>query len=241
MLCSFRLYQIDHTLTHVANLQRALRCWQVDDPTKYGVVVMDEYGQVQRFVEKPKVRGVGTGAAQRVPHCARAHGVMGPRIGFARGCMQPVPKCATRTVKLAMRTARTREGVLDYLDGRMHSQCERVAGQGSDHCAEATGLWPCTVCPALDMCPAVFLTGMAYLLAAPSTTCITITPSTQSANPLLLHWHVMAFTSHIRTGTYTLHPTPSPGTALGTQPGSPKYVYGCGIERCSGERTVHSC
>ncbi|PNH03693.1 putative mannose-1-phosphate guanylyltransferase 3 [Tetrabaena socialis] len=26
----------------------------VDDPTKYGVVVMDEYGQVQRFVEKPK-------------------------------------------------------------------------------------------------------------------------------------------------------------------------------------------
>ncbi len=31
-------------------------CTQVDDPTKYGVVVMDEYGQVQRFVEKPKVR-----------------------------------------------------------------------------------------------------------------------------------------------------------------------------------------
>jgi mannose-1-phosphate guanylyltransferase len=28
---------------------------QVEDPTKYGVVVMDEYGQVQRFVEKPKV------------------------------------------------------------------------------------------------------------------------------------------------------------------------------------------
>lgn len=27
---------------------------KVDDPTKYGVVVMDEYGQVQRFVEKPK-------------------------------------------------------------------------------------------------------------------------------------------------------------------------------------------
>ena len=26
----------------------------MDDPTKYGVVVMDEYGQVQRFVEKPK-------------------------------------------------------------------------------------------------------------------------------------------------------------------------------------------
>jgi mannose-1-phosphate guanylyltransferase len=26
----------------------------VDDPTKYGVIVMDEYGQVQRFVEKPK-------------------------------------------------------------------------------------------------------------------------------------------------------------------------------------------
>jgi hypothetical protein len=29
---------------------------QVDDPSKYGVVVIDEYGQVQRFVEKPKVR-----------------------------------------------------------------------------------------------------------------------------------------------------------------------------------------
>lgn len=27
---------------------------KVDDPSKYGVVVMDEYGQVQRFVEKPK-------------------------------------------------------------------------------------------------------------------------------------------------------------------------------------------
>lgn len=27
----------------------------MEDPTKYGVVVMDEYGQVQRFVEKPKV------------------------------------------------------------------------------------------------------------------------------------------------------------------------------------------
>lgn len=27
---------------------------QVDDWSKYGVVVMDEYGQVQRFVEKPK-------------------------------------------------------------------------------------------------------------------------------------------------------------------------------------------
>eukprot|EP00798_Chlamydomonas_sp_ICE-L_P031695 gene31695-6898_t len=27
---------------------------KVDDPTKYGVVVVDEYGHVQRFVEKPK-------------------------------------------------------------------------------------------------------------------------------------------------------------------------------------------
>lgn len=27
---------------------------KIDDPSKYGVVVMDEYGQVQRFVEKPK-------------------------------------------------------------------------------------------------------------------------------------------------------------------------------------------
>ena len=28
---------------------------QVEDPSKYGVVVMDEAGQVERFVEKPKV------------------------------------------------------------------------------------------------------------------------------------------------------------------------------------------
>ena len=29
---------------------------QVEDPSKYGVVVMDEDSQVERFVEKPKVR-----------------------------------------------------------------------------------------------------------------------------------------------------------------------------------------
>lgn len=28
---------------------------QVDDPSKYGVVVMDDSGLVDRFVEKPKV------------------------------------------------------------------------------------------------------------------------------------------------------------------------------------------
>lgn len=38
---------LTHNRTPVSN--------QVEDPTKYGVVVMDEYGQVQRFVEKPKV------------------------------------------------------------------------------------------------------------------------------------------------------------------------------------------
>jgi mannose-1-phosphate guanylyltransferase len=28
----------------------------VDDPSKYGVIILDEYGRVQQFVEKPKVR-----------------------------------------------------------------------------------------------------------------------------------------------------------------------------------------
>lgn len=36
-------------------------CPQVDDPSKYGVVVMDGDGKVDRFVEKPKV---GAGAAR---------------------------------------------------------------------------------------------------------------------------------------------------------------------------------
>lgn len=34
----------------------ALPCAQVDDPSKYGVIILDEYGRVQQFVEKPKVR-----------------------------------------------------------------------------------------------------------------------------------------------------------------------------------------
>ena len=29
---------------------------QVEDPSKYGVVVTDDTGKVDRFVEKPKVR-----------------------------------------------------------------------------------------------------------------------------------------------------------------------------------------
>lgn len=36
------------------NAEATILVTKVDDPTKYGVVVMDEYGQVQRFVEKPK-------------------------------------------------------------------------------------------------------------------------------------------------------------------------------------------
>lgn len=36
---------------------------KVDDPSKYGVVVIDEYGQVQRFVEKPKVMHLCTHSA----------------------------------------------------------------------------------------------------------------------------------------------------------------------------------
>jgi NDP-sugar pyrophosphorylase family protein len=43
---------------------------QVDDPSKYGVVVIDEYGQVQRFVEKPKVC---LGAHMKQIQPARAH------------------------------------------------------------------------------------------------------------------------------------------------------------------------
>jgi len=33
---------------------------QVEDPSKYGVVVTDEDHRVERFVEKPKVRIVAT-------------------------------------------------------------------------------------------------------------------------------------------------------------------------------------
>ena len=32
---------------------------RVDDPSKYGVVVMDGAGKVERFVEKPQVRAAG--------------------------------------------------------------------------------------------------------------------------------------------------------------------------------------
>ena len=45
----------------ITHLLRCLSgpCWpQVEDPTKYGVVVTDGEGKVERFVEKPKV-GVG--------------------------------------------------------------------------------------------------------------------------------------------------------------------------------------
>ena len=43
------------------NAEATILVTKVEDPTKYGVVVMDEYGQVQRFVEKPKVGGRGGG------------------------------------------------------------------------------------------------------------------------------------------------------------------------------------
>ncbi|KAL6765796.1 GDP-D-mannose pyrophosphorylase [Haematococcus lacustris] len=36
------------------NAEATILVTKIDDPTKYGVVVMDEYGLVQRFVEKPK-------------------------------------------------------------------------------------------------------------------------------------------------------------------------------------------
>ena len=38
---------------------------QVEDPSKYGVVVMDESCRVERFVEKPKVRML----RHQVTHC----------------------------------------------------------------------------------------------------------------------------------------------------------------------------
>lgn len=40
---------------HVArDAEATILVTKIDDPSKYGVVVIDEYGQVQRFVEKPK-------------------------------------------------------------------------------------------------------------------------------------------------------------------------------------------
>lgn len=51
-----------HMHVHRAESPRsAPRCFcchpsQVDDPSKYGVLIINEYGQVQQFVEKPKVR-----------------------------------------------------------------------------------------------------------------------------------------------------------------------------------------
>ena len=39
----------------VCNYACVIVCVQIEDPSKYGVVIIDEYGQVQRFVEKPKV------------------------------------------------------------------------------------------------------------------------------------------------------------------------------------------
>ncbi len=44
--------------------QRGQKSWfgfffgQVEDPSKYGVVVTDDSGKVERFVEKPKVRSL---------------------------------------------------------------------------------------------------------------------------------------------------------------------------------------
>eukprot|EP00878_Enallax_costatus_P016760 GHUV01017588.1.p1 GENE.GHUV01017588.1~~GHUV01017588.1.p1 ORF type:complete len:269 (+),score=87.75 GHUV01017588.1:798-1604(+) len=46
--------QLGHCGPRLTHVESATRILQVDDPSKYGVVVIDEYGQVQRFVEKPK-------------------------------------------------------------------------------------------------------------------------------------------------------------------------------------------
>lgn len=43
------------------SLSSSLHASQVDDPSKYGVVVMDEQGKVERFVEKPQVRAASGG------------------------------------------------------------------------------------------------------------------------------------------------------------------------------------
>jgi dTDP-glucose pyrophosphorylase len=51
-----QLAQELNTVDNTAAPLAAVLYVQVDDPSKYGVVVIDEYGQVQRFVEKPKVR-----------------------------------------------------------------------------------------------------------------------------------------------------------------------------------------
>jgi len=45
----------EHAPTALLHCHRAAPRLQIEDPSKYGVVIIDEYGQVQRFVEKPKV------------------------------------------------------------------------------------------------------------------------------------------------------------------------------------------
>ncbi|GAX79927.1 hypothetical protein CEUSTIGMA_g7367.t1 [Chlamydomonas eustigma] len=53
VICDYPLKEmLDFHLAR--NAEATILVTKVDDPTKYGVVVMDEYGQVQRFVEKPK-------------------------------------------------------------------------------------------------------------------------------------------------------------------------------------------
>lgn len=43
------------THTELRILKALVLMAQVEDPSKYGVVVMDDSGKVERFVEKPKV------------------------------------------------------------------------------------------------------------------------------------------------------------------------------------------
>jgi ADP-glucose pyrophosphorylase len=47
---------------------------QVEDPSKYGVVVTDESGKVDRFVEKPKVRALCSSEAHGRSLCVRTSG-----------------------------------------------------------------------------------------------------------------------------------------------------------------------
>lgn len=54
VICDYPLKEMLE-LHKARNAEGTILVTKVDDPSKYGVVVIDEYGQVQRFVEKPKV------------------------------------------------------------------------------------------------------------------------------------------------------------------------------------------
>mmetsp|Transcript_8327 Transcript_8327/g.16033 ORF Transcript_8327/g.16033 Transcript_8327/m.16033 type:complete len:263 (-) Transcript_8327:246-1034(-) len=53
VICSYPLKEM-LAVHRARDAEATLLVTRVEDPSKYGVVVMDEYGKVERFVEKPK-------------------------------------------------------------------------------------------------------------------------------------------------------------------------------------------